>query len=91
MRIEFAATPGPNVEVRLLEDLSGSEVLCDRVYTADHKGGMWYGVEMGVPIRVAEIFSWVEDCWSPPVIGGRWARFHPYWQERAEKRARRRV
>ena len=86
MRIEFQTIgDGTNVEVSLIEDIS----TLDRIYTADHKGGLHYGEERGVPIRVADLFEWVEESWAPPIIGGRYGRFHPYWHEREEKRKQR--
>jgi hypothetical protein len=88
MRIEFTTTTGDgtNVEVLLLEDLGGTEVVADRVWTSDHQGGIWYGEELGVPIRARQLFSWVEESWAKPVIGGKYAEFHPYWQQRREAR-----
>jgi hypothetical protein len=95
MKIEFAIIgDGTNVQVLLLEDLGflGTEHVetpIDRIYTADHQGGLHFGEDRGVPISARDLFEWVESCWAPPVIGGRYAYLHPYWAERAEARKRR--
>ena len=75
MRIEFQIIgDGTNVEVLLLDDLG----VRDRAYTADHKGGIHYGEERGVPINARQLFQWVEQSWCPPIIGGRYSALHPY-------------
>ena len=95
MRIEFSTVgDGTNVQVLLIEDLGqlGAErveVTTDRIYTADHQGGIWYGEELGQPVSARQLFEWVEDSWAPPVIGGRYGKYHPYWTEREEKRKQR--
>jgi hypothetical protein len=81
MRIEFSNL-GTNVEVCLIDDVG----VVDRVYTADHQGGLHYDE---VPISARNLFNWVEESWYPPIIGGKYAGFHPYWHERAEKRRQR--
>lgn len=87
MTIEFSIIgDGTNVEVSLIDN-DGFPV--DRVYTADHQGGLHYGEEQGAPIRARDLFEWVETSWAPPVIGGRYAHLHPYWREREEKRKQR--
>jgi hypothetical protein len=92
MRIEFSTIgDGTNVEVSLIEDLGGTEYVNDRVYTADHRGGLHFGEESRVPISAVDLFEWVEDSWAPPVIGGKYTYAHPYWAERAEKRKQRKV
>jgi hypothetical protein len=90
MKIEFKTCgDGTNIEVLLLEDVDGRESVVDRIYTADHQGGLHFGEDRGVPISARDLFEWVESCWAPPVIGGRYAYLHPYWAERAEARKRR--
>lgn len=90
MKIEFRICgDGTNVEVLLLEYLGGSESVVDRICTADHAGGIWFGNDQLEPVSVRQLFEWVEDCWAPPVIGGRYGRWHPYWQERKDARVRR--
>lgn len=80
MRIEFEDL-GQNVEVCLIDDIG----IVDRIFTADHKGGLHYDK---APISARDLFNWVEESWYPPIIGGEFAAFHPYWRERAEKRKR---
>ena len=90
MRIEFSLiSDGTNVQVLLIEDLGGYEISVDRIYTADHRGGIHFGEDQGQPVSARQLFEWVEDSWKPPVIGGRLAYLHPYWQEREEAKARR--
>lgn len=90
MKIEFATIgDGTNVEVLLLEDLCGTDSVVERIYTADHRGGVHYGEDRGVPVSARSLFQWVEDNWYPPIIGGPRACLHPYWAERAEARKRR--
>jgi hypothetical protein len=83
MIIEFSNVgDGTNVEVSLVDDLG----VKDRIFTADHKGGVHYGDDQKVPVSARQLFEWVEDSWYPPIIGGKYAASHPYWHERAEKR-----
>ena len=90
MKIEFRSVgDGTNVEVLLLEELGGAEVINDCVYTSDHRGGLHFSENLGVQISARELFEWVEDCWAKPIIGGRYGWLHPYWYEREEKRKRR--
>ena len=92
MKIEFGVIGnGINVEVLLVEDLGDNEVVADRIYTADHQGGIHYGEERGVPISARQIFQWVEESWAKPVIGGRYGHMHPYWAEREAKREAKRA
>ena len=84
MRIEFATIgDGTSVEVRLLEDLGGTEVVSDRIYTADHQGVLHFGV----PLSARGLFRLLEKGCRPPVIGGKFAAYHPYWAERRKKNA----
>ena len=83
MRIEFATCGnGTNVEILLLDDLG----VRDRAYSADHTGRFQYGEDRGIPINARQLFQHVEETWAPPIIGGRYGRFHPYFAEREEKR-----
>jgi hypothetical protein len=83
MIIEFRTCgDGTNVEVSLIDDLG----VRDRIYTADHAGGIHYGEERGVPIKALQIFQWIEQSWARPIIGGRYSASHLYWAEREEKR-----
>ena len=83
MVIDFATIgDGTNVECRLLDDIGA----IDRIYTADHQGGIHYGEDRGIPISARELFQWVEETWAAPIIGGKLGHLHPYWHERAEKR-----
>ena len=87
MRIEFSTIgDGTNVEVSLIDNDGFAQ---DRVYTADHKGGLHFGDDQKVPVSARQLFEWVEDSWAPPVIGGRYGKYHPYWTEREEKRKQR--
>lgn len=91
MKIEFATVgDGTNVEVLLIECLDAgwppAEAVVDRAYTADHRGGIHYGEERGIPINARQLFQWVEESWAKPIIGGRYAALRPYWTERQEKR-----
>ena len=89
MKIEFSTIgDGTNVEVSLLEDLGGTDHTVDRIYTADHQGGLHFDMERGVPCHAQQLFQWVEDSWAKPIIGGRYGHLHPYWYERKEKRKR---
>ena len=93
MRIEFRTCgDGTNIEVILIErlGLDYSESSVDRIFTADHRGGIWYGDDQPEPVSARQLFEWVEDSWAPPVIGGRFGWLHPYWNERKEARRRRR-
>ena len=88
MRIEFATIgDGTSVEVRLLEDLGGTEVVSDRIYTADHQVRIHFGVNFGVPLSARGLFRLLEKGCRPPVIGGKFAAYHPYWAERRKKNA----
>lgn len=79
MKIEFQTCgDGANIKVCLIDDIG----VQDRIFTADHKGGIYYGVENKVPISARQLFQWVEQSWAPPIIGGRYAALHPYWHER---------
>lgn len=79
MRIEFATIgDGTNVEVLLIDDTG----VVARAYTTDHRGGIHYNVE----IQVRELFQWVQDFWSPPIIGGHYSHLHLYWAEREAKK-----
>ena len=87
MRIEFSTIgDNTNIEVRLIDNDGFTE---DRVYTADHKGGLHFGDDQKVPVSARQLFEWVEDSWAPPIIGGRHSKYHPYWTEREEKRKQR--
>jgi hypothetical protein len=88
MKIEFsvANTDGTNVEVLLIEELGGAEVVADRIWTSEHRGGLHFGEEHGVPVSARGLFQWVEEVWEKPVIGGRYSALHPYWSEREERR-----
>ena len=87
MRIEFSTVgDGTNIEVRLIDD---GNLFIDRVFTADHKGGLHFGDDQTVPVNARQLFEWVEDSWAPPVIGGKYGKYHPYWTEREEKRKQR--
>ena len=86
MKIEFRTTPGPNIEVLLIEELSGAEVVNDRIFTSGHQGGLHFGEGCGAPVSAKYLFRWVEESWRPPIIGGSYSQFHPYWHEREEKR-----
>lgn len=83
MRIEFEDL-GTNVEVLLIDDIG----TVDRIYSADHQGGLHFDEERKVPISARDLFNWVEEFWAIPVIGGKYGYLHPYWRERAEKRKR---
>jgi hypothetical protein len=90
VKIEFGVIgDGTNVQVSLLEDLGGVEVVADRLYTADHQGGIHYGEDRKVPISARGLFAWVDGSWADPIIGGRYASAHPYWAEREAARKRR--
>ena len=96
MKIEFSSIgDGTNVQVLLIDRLDAgeppAEAVIDRVYTADHQGGIHYGEERGVPISARQIFQWVEESWAKPVIGGRYGHIHPYWAEREAKREAKRA
>ena len=87
MRIEFSTIgDNTNIEVRLIDNDGFTE---DRVYTADHQGGLHFGDDQSVPVNARQLFEWVEDSWAPPIIGGRYGKSHPYWTEREEKRKQR--
>jgi hypothetical protein len=98
MRIEFSyCGNGTNIEVFLIDQLdagwppaagpgSAAEAVVDRIYSADHAGGIHYPEERGIPINARQLFQWVEDSWAPPIIGGRYSAHHPYWRECEEKR-----
>jgi hypothetical protein len=89
MIIEFSIIgDGTNVEVSLIDN---DGFLVDRIYTADHQGGIHYGDDQKVSISARQLFEWVEDSWAPPVIGGKFGHLHPYWHERAERRKARNV
>jgi hypothetical protein len=62
------------------------ESTIDRIYTADHAGGVHYSEDRGIPINARQLFQWVEESWAKPIIGGRYGHLHPYWTEREEKR-----
>ena len=84
MIIEFSIIgDGTNVEVSLIDD---DNLPVDRFYTADHKGSIHYDDDRKVPISARQLFEWVEDNCTPPVIGGKYGHLHPYWTERMEKR-----
>jgi hypothetical protein len=92
MRIEFRTCgSGTNIEVLLLEDLGGTESVVDRIHTAQNAGDIHYEQDRDIPVSARQLFEWVEDCWAPPVIGGRFGWLHPYWNERKEARRRREV
>ena len=87
MKIEFGTIgDGTNIEVSLIDN---DDLPLDRVYTADHRGGLYFDEERGVSVNAANLFEWVEDCWAKPIIGGRYGHLHPYWHEREEKRKQR--
>jgi hypothetical protein len=81
VRIEFNDC-GVNVEVFLFDDLGCSQ----KVWTADHQSLFHYSEERGIPINARQLFQTVKESWAPPIIGGRYGRFHPYFAEREEKR-----
>lgn len=90
MKIEFSTIgDGTNIQVTLYEELGGTDSIVDRCYTADHRGGIYYGEDQRISVSAWRLFEWVEDSWLPPVIGGKYGAQHPYWQERLEKRQRR--
>ena len=94
MKIEFSAfANGTNIQVLLIDTLDAgeppAEAVIDRIYTADHRGGIHFGEERGVSIRARQLFQWVEESWAKPLIGGRYASSHPYWTERAERKRQR--
>ena len=67
MRIEFSDL-GTNVEVTLYENLDGTDVLFDRCYTSDHKGGLHFDGDHGAAIEVRGLFQWAEESWAKPAI-----------------------
>ena len=61
MKIEFRTCgDGTNIEVLLVENLGGAEIVVDRIYTADHAGGIHYGQDQGVTISARQLFEWVK-------------------------------
>lgn len=90
MRIEFAAIgDGANVEVLLLEDISGSEVKKDRFYTQQRQ--FQFCARPGKPeyMSCEKFFAYLEEMMLPPVIGGNYAYLHPYREERKVRRRER--
>jgi hypothetical protein len=90
MKIEFAVVgDGTNVEVRLSEELSGCEVTKDRFYTQQHQ--LQICARPGKPeyMLCEKFFIYLEEVLPLPVIGGRYAHLHPYWQEREARKKKR--
>ena len=93
MRIEFSYVGnGTNSAVRLVEDLTSVdgvasfESTVDHIFTADRQARFHYPEDRGIPVNARQLFQTVEETWAPPIIGGRYGRFHPYFAEREEKR-----
>ena len=83
MRIEFQnCGDGTNVEILLLDDLG----VRDRAYSADHKGGIHYPEDRGIPINARQLFQHIEESWAKPIIGGRYGHLHPYWAAREARK-----
>ena len=80
MKIEFASIgDGTNIEVLLIDEIGTR----DSFYSSDRQVGFHWDK---VPVHAKQLFQTLEEGLAPPVIGGRFAKFHPYWREREEKR-----
>jgi hypothetical protein len=91
MIIEFSYVGnGTNIGVFLIDRLDAgwppAEAVVDRIFTADRQARFHYPEERGIPVNARQVFQAVEETWAPPIIGGRYGRFHPYFAEREEKR-----
>ena len=90
MKIEFGIIgDGTNIQVLLLEELGGSELLRDRFYSRDHQLQICARPSKPEYMSCERFFAYLEETLSAPIIGGKYGAQHPYWQERLEKRQRR--
>ena len=80
MRIEFIPW-SVNLEVQLWDD---DNLFADRFYIRNDE--MVWNLT-GADARF--IFDMMERVLGPPIIGGELAAYHPYWAERAARRAAR--
>jgi hypothetical protein len=90
VRIEFAVIgDGTNVQVSLIDEKEPGWGIVDRFYTASHEMQVTSFKTEDVPFHAKATFEMAEAFLAPPVIGGQFAPFHPYWKEREQARARR--
>jgi hypothetical protein len=83
MKIEFRTCgDGTNIEIRLSEDLSGSEVTKDRFYTQQHQFYICAWPTKPKYMSCEKFFAYLEETLPKPTIGGKYSHLHPYWHER---------
>lgn len=82
MRIEFQTIgDGTNIEVLLIDEIEPGLGIVKRFYTCAH------GFECRITEPITE--EWFVEVYSlcpPPIIGGQFARFHPYWKDHPEQK-----
>ena len=93
MKIEFsfASTDGTNVEILLIECLDAGEtpveMVVDGFFTTQHQFQICARPDKPEYLSCEKFFAYLEETLPLPTIGGKYAAQHPYWTERAERKA----